>query len=227
MKKKIILTLVITMVPVLLITSCSSKADKEAALAFKEEYESINGEVNSKGKEHRSVTIPEDNPFEKVEASKIVEMIENEETFYVYFGDKLCPWCRSVIEKACDVAKDNKIKKIYYVNIWDDDGNEISRDKYQLVDGEVSQLIEGSDDYYKLLEYFDELLNDYTLTDDEGNKVEVGEKRIFAPNFVYVKKGKPVKLVEGISDKQTDSREELTDEMLKDEEEQFNELFSK
>ena len=32
-------------------------------------------------------------------------------------------------------------------------------------------------------------------------------------------------MVEGISEKQTDSREELTDEILKDEEEQFISLF--
>lgn len=227
MKKKLFLILLITLIPILLTTGCSSKNDKETALAFKEEYESLNGKTNSSGKEHRSVTIPSDNPFEKVSASDIVKMIKDGGTFYVYFGDKLCPWCRSVIEKACDVSKDNNIEKIYYVNIWDDDGGEILRDKYQLVDGEAVQLIEGTDDYYKLLEYFDDLLSDYTLSDQDGNKILVGEKRIFAPNFVYVKDGKAVKLIDGISELQTDSREELTDEMLSDEEKQFNELFDR
>lgn len=227
MKKKLFLILLITLIPILLTTGCSSKNDKETALAFKEEYESLNGKTNSSGKEHRSVTIPSDNPFEKVSASDIVKMIKDGDTFYVYFGDKLCPWCRSVIEKACDVSKDNNIEKIYYVNIWDDDGGEILRDKYQLVDGEAVQLIEGTDDYYKLLEYFDDLLSDYTLSDQDGNKILVGEKRIFAPNFVYVKDGKAVKLIDGISELQTDSREELTDEMLSDEEKQFNELFDR
>ena len=53
-------------------------------------------------------------------------MIENKETFYVYFGDELCPWCRSVIEKFIEVAKKNDVKKVYYVKIWDDDHNEIT-----------------------------------------------------------------------------------------------------
>ena len=53
----------------------------------------------------------------------------------------------------------------------------------------------------------------------------MGEKRIYAPNYFYISNGKVKKMVEGISDKQKDSREELTDEILKDEEEQFNDLF--
>ena len=62
--------------------------------------------------------------------------------------------------------------------------------------------------------------------DKSGNKVQVGEKRIYAPNFIYIKNGKPIKITEGISDKQKDSREELTDEILNDEEELFNEFFN-
>ena len=220
--KKILLMLLVVMITLLVITGCS----KRASLDFKDEYESLNGKTNKSGKEHRSVTIPKDNPYEKVSPSKIVELIDNKETFYVYFGDKLCPWCRSVIEKSCEIAKDNKIKKIYYVNIWDDDGNEIFRDKYSLEDGKVVKVSDGIDEYYKLIEKFDNLLSDYTLTDEDGNSIEVGEKRIYAPNFVYVEKGKAIKLVEGISDKQKDSREELTEDMLKDEEEQFNDLFN-
>ena len=51
------------------------------------------------------------------------------------------------------------------------------------------------------------------------------EKRIYALNFIYVEKGIPKKLVDGISSHQNDSREELTDEILKDEEEIFNKFF--
>ena len=42
---------------------------------------------------------------------------------------------------------------------------------------------------------------------------------------MYVEKGKAVRLVTGVSDKQEDSREELTDEMLEDEEKIFTEFF--
>ena len=56
--------------------------------------------------------------------------------------------------------------------------------------------------------------------------METGEKRIFAPNFFYVKKGKVKTMVTGISNKQKDSRENLTNEILKDEEKAFNKLFN-
>ena len=69
------------------------------------------------------------------------------------------------------------------------------------------------------------VLEDYTLTDENGDTISFGEKRIFAPNFIYVEKGKAKKIESGSSEKQTDSRMKLTDEMLKDEEKKFNEFF--
>ena len=58
------------------------------------------------------------------------------------------------------------------------------------------------------------------------SEVKVGEKRIYAPNFIYVNNGKAVKMTEGISDKQKDAFEELSDEILEDEEKLFNEFFN-
>ena len=219
MRKYLLLFLVV----IVLVCGCT-KAKNNYALEFKEEYESVNGKVSKSGKKHRILSIDKDNPFEKVDASKIVEMIENKETFYVYFGDKLCPWCRSVIEMSISVAKEKGIKKIYYVSIWDDDGKEILRDKYEIKDGSLVLASEGSEEYQSLLKYFDNVLSNYVLYDGE-EKFEVGEKRIYAPNFIYVNEGESIRLEEGISDKQTDSREELTDEILKDEEKLFNEFF--
>lgn len=219
MKKSLILIMVIFS---LFLVGCDKN---NGALSFKKEYESINGETNKNGKQHRSVTIDDDNPYEKVDASEIVKKIENKETFYVYFGDKLCPWCRSVIEKSIEIAKKNNIKKIYYVSIWNDEGEEILRDKYEIVDKELKKTIEGTSDYKKLLEKFDNLLEEYNVTDSEGNKVSTNEKRIFAPNYIYVENGNPTKITTGISEKQTDSREELTKEILEDEEKLFNDFF--
>ena len=224
MKKKIFI-LGMILVMVFAFSGCTSKKDKEAALAFKKEYESINDKKSEKGFVHRKISVSEDNPFEKVEPSKIVEMLDKKETFYLYVGDAYCPWCRSVLEKAIEVAKANNVKKIYYIEIWDDEWNEILRDKYELKDGKVSKVSEGTKEYKRLLKEFDSVLSDYTLKDDSGNSIEVGEKRIYAPNYFYVKNGKVVKMVEGISDKQEGPLDELTDEVLKDEEKQFNKLF--
>ena len=196
-------------------------------LVFKNDYESVNGKENAHGKIHRVVSIPSDNPFITTTSSDILKRIENKETFYVYFGSKLCPWCRSSIEKAIEVALAHGVSKIYYVDIWDDEGNEIVRDRYSLDDNNKPiKEKDGDASYQKLLQAFNDLLSDYTLTTSDGKKIEVGEKRIYAPNYIYIEKGVAKKLVTGISEKQKDSREELTKEMLEDEETEFNDFFA-
>lgn len=224
MKKKL---LIISLLCISLLSLTACKKNNKDAIAFKEEYEALNGQTNSYGKKHRTLNINKDNPYKKVTPQKIVKMIEDKKTFYLYVGDPLCPWCRSVLEKSIEVAKEKNISKIYYIDIWDDEGNEILRDKYELQDGKPIKTSDGTKEYKKLLKAFNSVLSDYTLTDDEGNKVEVGEKRIYAPNFFYIRNGKAIKMVEGISEKQKDSRERLTDEILDDEEKIFNDFFKK
>ena len=230
MKNKVLIMLIMV-VTLFSFAACGKKEEakddnKETALAFKEEYEKLNGVVNKNGKEHRPILLSENNRFVTTNAEDIVKKIENGDSFYVYFGSKLCPWCRSVIEMADKVSRENDIEKIYYVDIWDDEGNEILRDKYTVNDNnELVLSIKGTDSYIKLLEYFDEIIDDYNITDNNGESVETGEKRIYAPNFIYVSKGKAVRITTGTSPLQKDSREELTKEMLKDEEEMFDKFF--
>ena len=223
MKK--IISLILILVVVITLTACDKKKSNKDALAFKEEYELLNGEKNKKGTEYRKLDIDEDNPYVKTTAEKIVEMINNKETFYLYVGDSMCPWCRSVLEKSIEVARDNDIEKIYYIEIWDDEGTEILRDKYELKDEKINKVSDGTKAYKELLKKFDKVLSDYTLTNEDDEKIEVGEKRIFAPNYFYIENGKVKKMIEGISEKQADPYEELTDDILEDEEEQFEDFF--
>lgn len=220
MHKKIYKLITIVLV-ILALTSCTKKDN----VLFKENYEMLNGTTNKNGKEHRTITIPKHNVITISSAKEIVKKIENEDTFYVYFGSTLCPWCRSVIEKAIEISNDNEIDKIYYVDIWDDEGNEILRDKYSLDKDNIPvKEIEGTEEYNKLLLYLGDLLEDYTYELD-GQKLSYGEKRIYAPTFIYISKGKPIRMTTGISDKQNDPREELTKEILKDEEQKFDDFF--
>lgn len=227
MNKKNIAIIIVLVVLVIVVGALFlfNKKDNADALKFKEEYESLNG-VKVGEKEHRTISVDEDNPFVYATAEEIVEKIESDETFYVYFGSKLCPWCRSVIEKAIEVANREGIDVIYYVDIWDDEGSEILRDKYVLEDGELVLSIKGTDSYYELLAEFDELLSEYYLTDADGNKVSTEEKRIYAPNFFYVEKGDLVKMTEGTSELQIGSRDTLTEDILKDEDDIFSEFFA-
>lgn len=224
MKNKILLILLL-IVGMMSLTACGNKKEKMSdALKFKEEYENFNGEKNDYFK-YRNLSIKEDNPFVYTTAEDVVKKIENEETFIVYFGDPECPWCRSVIEQAIESANENSIEKIYYVRIWNGFHNEILRDEYELKDGKPIIKSKGTDAYYKLLEYFDKLLEDYTLTDENDNTVSVGEKRLFAPNFISIKNGKAEELIDGISEKQESFDSELSEEILKEENEIFDKFY--
>ena len=194
------------------------------SLKFKEEYEGFNGEKNDYF-EYRNLSITEKNPIIYSSAEEIVQKIENNETFIVYFGDPECPWCRSVIEQAINSANENSSSKIYYVRIWNGFHNEILRDVYELDKESPVLKVKGTVSYYKLLKYFDKLLQDYTLTNKDNKTIQVNEKRIFAPSFIYVKDGNPLQLVDGISKKQESYNSTLTEEILSEEKEIFDKFY--
>ena len=225
-KKIIVLFLII--ISIFLITGC--RKNNADAKKFSEEYEKLNNTKAPYGdnENYRNISIPKNNSFVYSNAKEILEMIDNKETFYVYFGSAHCPWCRSVIEKAVEVANKNKVEKIYYVNIWKGFHEEILRDTYEIGDNnKPNKVKDGSKEYYKLLNKFDNLLEDYTLTTDNNEKINVGEKRIFAPNFIYVEKGKAKKIITGISKKQTKYNSKLNKNILADEKKKFNNFFKK
>ena len=226
MKNKILSSLLL-IVGLLSVTACNKQETKITdAEKFKNEYESFNDKQNDYF-EYRNLSISEKNPFIYTSAEDVVQKIENKETFIVYFGDPECPWCRSVIEEAISSASENSIKKIYYVRIWDGFHNEILRDVYELKDGKPTIKSKGTDAYYKLLNYFDEVLEDYTLTDENNKTIKVNEKRIFAPSFIFIQNGKTEALVQGISKKQKSYNSELTEEIIEDEKNIFNSFYAK
>lgn len=226
MKK--IISILLILISVFAVVGCEQKSKAtDASLAFKEDYEKLNGKENKSGKVHRTVSIDEVNPYVEVSADEIVKRLENNETFYVYFGSTLCPWCRSTIESAIKVAKEKNIETIYYVDVWDDEGNEILRDKLEVdKKGKVKVAKEGTESYYKLLDYFDEYLRNYDLTDSNGNAVESNEKRIYAPNYMYIENGNIKKLTNGKADSQKDAREELTEQLKNEQLAKFRDFFN-
>ena len=195
------------------------------AVKFKEEYESLNGTKSVNDQEIRSITIDEDNPFIYATEDDIVKMIDNKETFVVYFGFTACPWCRSVLESLVSAAKENNITKIYYVNVLD------IRDKYELNDkNKAVRTVEGTEGYYALLKRIGSVLDDYSplsykTSKNKTKQVKIGEKRIYAPNIVTVKNGEAVSMETGIVDALVDPYMELTDEMTCEMKEIFKCLF--
>ena len=216
--KKILKSILVIVMFLCITTACNknenNKDNKEItdSIRFKEEYESLNGTIREKdGKTIRSISITENNPMIYKTAEELVNMINNKETFMVYFGFKDCPWCRSMLPTLIEVANDLNLEKIYYVDVKEiRDTLSLSADDKIIVDNE------GSEGYKQLLDLLDNVLDDYILTNSKGKKINTKEKRIFAPNIVAIKDGKAKALEEGISENQKDGYAELTDDIKKE-----------
>ena len=109
-----------------------------------------------------------------------------------------------------EVATDIGIDEIYYVNVSD------IRDELEVKNGKIVTKKQGDKSYMKLLKLLDNVLDDYTLTDDNDKEISTSEKRIYAPNVVSVVAGKAIKKDTGISDKQTNPYMKLTAKMKKE-----------
>ncbi|MBD9098553.1 hypothetical protein EGP98_02985 [bacterium] len=179
-------------------------------IKFKEEYEKLNGKKNDQGKKYREVTIDSKNKIVYKTTEEVLYLIDKKKSFVLYSGFDTCPWCRSVVPTLASISKELN-QKVYYIDVKD------IRDTYELDDDNKPKLVKkGSKDYSKLLEKLEPVLEDYTLTDSDNNKIEVGEKRIYAPNIISVINGEAKELTTGISDKQTEGYMKLTKEMEKE-----------
>lgn len=195
--------IVIALISLFLLTGCVDKTSD--AYEFKTEYESINNKDNGHGKKYRKLNISNDNPFVYSTIEDILDKVNNKETFIVYFGFKECPWCRSIIEELIHAAKDNKVDKIYYVDVLN------IRDVKEVDDnGNITTTKEGNSAYMELIEKFSNVLSDYNLND-----TYMGEKRIYAPNIIAVSNGEAIQMEEGISEELTDPYSKLTEKMKK------------
>lgn len=204
--KKIVLIITIVL-SLFLLTGCVDK--NSDAYKFKTEYESINSEDNGHGNKYRELSIPNDNPFIYQTPEELLERVNNNESFVVYFGFKECPWCRSILEQLIKSAKDKNVDTIYYVDV-----KEI-RDVKEIDDnGNIITTKEGNVAYMELVEKFSNVLSDYTLTKDD-QKINVGEKRIYAPNIIAVSNGKAIQMEEGLPKDFTDPYSKLTSKVKK------------
>lgn len=208
----------------LMLTACSvapSSPESSDALKFKQEYESLNETVREKdGKTIRSVSIPKDNQIIYSNYNEIAKKMKNKDDFIVYFGFSDCPWCRATIETALKIATKKNIEEIYYVDVKD------SRNIWNLNEnGEAYIEKEGGNGYFEVVNLLGNVLDDYNLTDDEGNIVPTHTKRIYAPNYVIVVDGKAEAKFTGISEKMTDGYMDITEEIQEDMDEEFEKYF--
>ena len=228
--KNIIGVVALIAVAILIVFIGNSKKEeyKQSALDFKEEYEKVNGLTMRDDIKYRSLDIDKKNPYVKVSIDEIAKKINNKESFYLYVGDHLCPWCRSWIEKMIEVANREKIDTIYYVDFWDDEHNEILRDLYEVKqDGKKVKIVqtkEATEGYKVLYDAVKDYIQDYVITKD-GKDYNVGVKKVYGGDHFFFNKGvceRYVTLRVPSLEKATD---ELTESVLKEQDETYTKLF--
>lgn len=127
-------------------------------LRFKFEYGMINYIPYENG-EKIVIDIPFNNGIKYLEGDEIIDTFRNE-TGIIYLGYSSCPWCRNIIEPLIEVAKENDIDTIYYVNVY--------HEKFDSIKDELK-----------------EILNDYLRVDEETN-----QKVFATPDVYFIKDGK-------------------------------------
>ena len=182
------------------------------AIKFKEEYEVLNEKDG-----YIELNFDKKNPIIYADYDKLLEVIDNG-TGIIYLGFPECPWCRNALPVLFDVAKENNVEIIYYMNILNE------RDSYIVEDDELVYAVDedgnkkkGTKGYFKLLDALDEHLTDYVVS-FENEEYEVGEKRIYAPTVIFVRDGEVIGLHVSTVDSQENPKEGLT-------EKQYEELY--
>lgn len=106
--------------------------------------------------------VDKNNVFVYRDMDQIINILEKG-TGIVYLGFPECPWCQRYAKYLNEVAIDLGIEKIYYYNIRQDRSD-------------------NTEDYQKIVS----ILEEYLQNDEEGNK------RIYVPTIVALKKGEIV-----------------------------------
>ncbi len=216
------LILIVAIVIIVLVVKDNKKVECTAdEIKFKEEYEALNNEGNNyNDKKYLELNIIEDNNVVYATEEKITEILK-EGNGIIYFGFPNCPWCRAMISPLLEVAKEQGIKKVYYLNILD------IRDAYKIEDKEVLRTKEGSDAYYKILDELSDFLNDYSITDAKGKEYKTGVKRLYAPTVVMVKNGEVKAFHEDVLESLKDPYAGLTLEQDKELRKLFADMIAK
>ena len=157
---------------------------------FKKEYESINGTTRSNGDVVKKIEVKEDNNIVYVSLNEVNKIIE-EGSGIIYFGYAADDNCRSIVPILIDAINEEKIDKVYYVNVRTDDKleNDI-RDLYELNEkNKAKHVKDGLPGYRELITLLADRLDDYVLVSDKGKKISTGEKRLNVPTVVAVKDG--------------------------------------
>jgi len=178
--------LFLTAVIFVFLTACRSAdaaADTEGAimsdgLAFKAEYEALNGQPHptNEALSFLEIYVDENNPFVFSEFDEI-NTLATSGTGIIFLAIPQCPWCRVMLPVLTNAAIDFGVDKILYRNILED------RNILEYDDGEIVEIRAGVPGYYRLLDILGDLPPVYRGLNDDSIR------RIFAPALIFVKDG--------------------------------------
>lgn len=182
---------------------CGCTVNFKSGLKFKKLIEQENSS-------YRKVTIKEDNPFEIIDIDSLINKFKKEESFYLLVGSNKDNQTRSTLETFIEVAKEEKLNKIYYIDITD------YRDELALENEEVIVINNGDIRYQYLLDYLKDKTVPYILHDKFGNPGLGNEGRIYDGTYFHVVNGKAISTTTGTSVLQDNYTDDLTNEQIKD-----------
>ncbi len=195
--------LLILILVAFIVTACAKET--KSPLPFVKEYEALNESKTQSGKTYSSLKLKNAERIKYANYDEIDKALEKDAI--IYFGFPECPWCRTLVPVLLESAKEAGIKEILYMNILNE------RNSYELDEnGKAVLKSNGTKGYNALVEKLANHLDDYTLTSEDGQKIETGTKRIFAPTLIFVSKGKVIYVHKGTVDSQEDPYLELTKE---------------
>ena len=160
------------------------------AVEFKTAYEKVNGTEASAEEKYLEINVSEDNPIKYVTLKELVDVLDSDETAYVYISSPTCPYCRATVETLFEVAKALDIKKIYYYE----------NSKERKVEENESQLME-------------ELASKGVVTKEDDGKMRCG-----TPLVLKIKNGEIVSTTRGVTyslNEGQSKNDELTEEQKK------------
>ena len=167
--------------------STHKRDNVEDAQKIKTEYEKYNNAL-IEGTENRlvDVKIDENNPFVIKTPKEILDVLNNEKAL-VFFGDSKSSYARSAIEVLIDVAHENNIDKIYYVDIFG------IRDEYKYVGSiKPKKIKDGTIAYNEIRKFLGDKLKQYYVPDKKGNLYGTSVTRLYAPTLIAVNNKKVI-----------------------------------
>jgi len=189
--------------------------DNEDAIKFKNEYEEYNGVKVSNDLEYSTLDIDEDNPIKYSNYNELLNVIKKK-TGIIYLGFPECPWCRSALPILLEVADDNDIDTIYYLNILNErDSYVVENDELVYATDDEGNEKKGTKGYFKLLDALDEHLTEYIVS-YKDKTYETGEKRIYAPTVIFVKEGKVLGLHVSTVESQKSGFDKMNEEQIEE-----------